>query len=194
LIASIQRAHSNGDRASDLVGCRFTASSANLERARWRVCTLHPNYEVSENGAVRNRKTGRLLKPWHAGAGYLYVALGDRVKTGVHRLVALAFLGPPPSLKHEVAHNDGNRRNNCATNLRWATHAENMADMRKHGTTYAHWRGRTPPNAKLQPHQVAEVRRRVQAGALRKCVAAELGVSKATIDHIVTGRTWSKAP
>lgn len=91
-------------------------------------------YEVYSLGAVRNVQTGRVLKPWLAGYGYWYVQLGAKgIKTGIHRLVALTFLGPPPTALHEVAHNDGDRNNNAVANLRWVTHAENVADSFRHG-------------------------------------------------------------
>jgi len=38
----------------------------------------------------------------------------------VHRLVALAWIGPAPSPAHRVFHIDGNRSNNAVSNLRWA--------------------------------------------------------------------------
>lgn len=163
------------------------------EIEEWRTIPLDPGYEVSSKGCIRNASTGKLLKPWRAGAGYLYVQLWrSRIKTGVHRLVAFAFLGDPPSPRHEVAHNDGNPENNCAANLRWATHAENQADIRKHGTGYYHgWRGETHPTAKLNDQQVIEIRRRCREGsAARKAMASKFGVSRASIDQIVQGRIW----
>ena len=93
----------------------------------WRPFPGDTRYEVCSLGAVRNTRTGHVLKPWLAGYGYWYVQLGAKgLKTGIHRLVALTFLGPPPSPLHEVAHSDGNRHNNAITNLRWATHAQNV--------------------------------------------------------------------
>ena len=45
----------------------------------------------------------------------------------VHRLVAHAFLGPPPSeAASQVNHIDGNRSNNGIQNLEWVSHSENV--------------------------------------------------------------------
>lgn len=160
----------------------------------WKVIPMDSGYEVSSIGRVRNVRTGRILKPWLAGAGYLYVNLWrSGIKTGVHRLVAHAFLGDPPSPRHEVAHNDGNPVNNCVENLRWATHAENQADIKKHGTGYYHgWRGESHPTAKLTNQKVLEIRRRYHhENASRKALACEFGVSTSSVDQIVQGRTWN---
>lgn len=86
----------------------------------WRLFPGDDRYEVCDLGVVRNARTGRHLKPWLAGYGYWYVQLGAHgIKTAVHRLVALTFLGPPPTPLHEVAHGDGDRLNNTVTNLLW---------------------------------------------------------------------------
>lgn len=99
-------------------------------------------YEVSSRGRVRrsakarkNRRT-RLLRLCKKSNGRLVVTLsynGTQYKSLlVHRLVCRAFHGPPPTDKHEVAHNDGDCGNNAAENLRWATHSENMRDLFVH--------------------------------------------------------------
>lgn len=99
-------------------------------------------YEVSNLGRVRRVATGgsenpKLLHPSVGGSGYLTVRLSkDNVKKNhmVHRLVACAFIKRPDEESMQVAHNDGDRLNNFADNLRWATPRENNFDKYEHGT------------------------------------------------------------
>lgn len=44
----------------------------------------------------------------------------------VHRIVAMAFHGEPPTKEHVVDHIDTNKRNNRPENLRWVTRLENV--------------------------------------------------------------------
>jgi len=45
----------------------------------------------------------------------------------VHRLVAAAFLGPPPSMGHSIVnHKDLDKGNNSVENLEWTTPSENQ--------------------------------------------------------------------
>ncbi|WP_247395030.1 HNH endonuclease signature motif containing protein, partial [Ralstonia pseudosolanacearum] len=163
-------------------------------QGEWRPFPGDARYEVCSLGAVRNARSGRVLKPWLAGYGYWYVQLGAKgLKTGIHRLVALTFLGPPPSRQHEVAHNDGNRANNIVTNLRWATHAENVADTFRHGTAKVPvYRGQNHPRATLTEPQVREIRSRYCGRRGEQAqLAREYGVSHYVIHHIVRGESWS---
>lgn len=85
-------------------------------------------YEVSDEGNVRNKNTGKLLKPGKNNRGYLCVHLSkdgiSKHKT-IHRLVAKAFI-PNPNNESEVDHIDKNRSNNNVDNLRWVNHQENI--------------------------------------------------------------------
>ena len=99
-----------------------------------------PIYEVSDQGRVRsiarptpsrggsvyNRKE-KYLSPGNV-RGYLQVVLfaedGTKKKESVHRLVATAFI-PNPENRSEVDHINGDRTDNRAENLRWATRKEN---------------------------------------------------------------------
>jgi len=87
-------------------------------------------YSVRDNGAVlrhpKNKDKPRITdNKWTFGnpckrTGYMEIA-SERV----HRIMAFAFLGEPPTPQYVVDHIDTNRRNNRVENLRWLTKLEN---------------------------------------------------------------------
>lgn len=100
-------------------------------------------YEVSDDGRVRSvsrpssrgRITGRILRTSVTPKGYHMVTFtrpGVRRTYSVHRLVGQAFLGPIPD-GMQTCHNDGDKDNNTAGNLRYDTQAANELDKRLHG-------------------------------------------------------------
>ena len=88
-------------------------------------------YSVRDNGGVlRHSIEGKRLRPtdnnWTFGklnskTGYLEIA-----SVRIHRIVATAFHGEPPTKEHVVDHIDTNKRNNRPENLRWVTRLENI--------------------------------------------------------------------
>ena len=87
-------------------------------------------YLVRDNGAVlRKSRPGqrhrKLDDEWTFGkpneSGYLVIG-----KERVHRIVAMAFHGEPPTQVHIVDHIDTNKHNNRPSNLRWITKLENV--------------------------------------------------------------------
>jgi hypothetical protein len=88
-------------------------------------------YSVRDNGAVlRYPLEGGRPRPtdnsWTFGklntkTGYLEIA-----SVRIHRIVATAFLGEPPTKEHVVDHIDTNKQNNRTENLRWVTRLENI--------------------------------------------------------------------
>ena len=100
------------------------------------------NYEISSLGRVRNTKTGRILKLAKKG-GYMVAGLSSNSKgksIAVHRLVALTFIENPEN-KQLVDHIDGNGKNNCINNLRWATHLQNMMNSRGNVNSSSQYKG-----------------------------------------------------
>lgn len=95
-------------------------------------CTYkNESYSVRDNGSVlrfpldktRARPTDN---KWTFGklnnkTGYLEIA-----SVRIHRIVATAFHGEPPTKEHVVDHIDTNKQNNRPENLRWITRLENI--------------------------------------------------------------------
>jgi hypothetical protein len=93
--------------------------------------------EVSNEGRVRSLLGGtpRILKTQVDNKGYHRVRVTiERVKMSykVHREVAKAFIDNPGNLP-QVNHIDGNKDNNCVTNLEWVTNKENAHHAIKNG-------------------------------------------------------------
>jgi len=171
--------------------------SETLADGEWRPCPGFSDYMVSSGGRVIRivRKPGgpvRELKPASAGSGYLFVVLGNGIppqkQRYVHRIVCEAFHGPKPSPMHIVAHNDGDKTNNRADNLRWATQSENLSDRVAHGTMTA---GEQQGMSKLTWDAVDQMRREFCG---RRGQIAEFqrryGVATATVLRVLHKKGW----
>lgn len=152
-------------------------------------------YSVSDLGRVRrdapsaSRFPPGLLRPGRTRFGYLHVQLCDRGRTAtakVHRLVALAFIGPAPSESHEVNHRDGVKANNALSNLEWCTRAENVRHARDIGLRPP-LTGERHGRARLTIEQVREIRSSSEAAM---DLARRFGVGKTTVGQIRRGVTW----
>ena len=103
-----------------------------MENENWKSIKGYSNYEVSDNGNVRNKDTGRILKAEDNGYGYYRVSLyigGKASKKRIHRLVADAFIDNPENKPH-VDHIDNKPLNNHVSNLRFATNKENQQNSK----------------------------------------------------------------
>jgi hypothetical protein len=82
------------------------------------------NGEVSNMGRIRHKSKPAFFPRIAKGMHYSVFA-GKQV----HRLVALAFVGPQPYPGATVDHIDRDKGNNRASNLRWATRVEQRANQ-----------------------------------------------------------------
>ena len=181
------------------------------------LCALvcYYNYMVTKQikgfDAYRIREDGILETNWRTGAfypnmpcddkwkplpqrfnedGYIPVCLRGSVgtrqrRTHIHRLVAECFLGPPPSPKACVRHLDGNPRNNTISNLAWGTYLDNENDKHKHGTY-----SKRISNGKLTETTMALARELSLRGVSERLIAAQIGVTRPTVNRFLNGRTW----
>lgn len=173
----------------------------------WKpVVGFEGHYEVSDAGRVRSvarqlrfkSKTGDwclrtaqmcLLSPQGINSGYLVAHLyrrNCRVVRTVHSLVAAAFIGPRP-LKHDIAHNNGDKKDNRVSNLRYDTRRGNHADKRKHGTNAC---GSRIAQAVLREKQIPHIR--ALEGVLSpRATARAFCVSVMTIHRVWRKETWA---
>lgn len=92
----------------------------------WVIIKNHENYSVSDQGEIKNTLTGELLKKHDHPRGYDQVYF-DGCTFLVHKLVCEAY-HENPEKKPCVDHIDGNKKNNTAQNLRWASYHENNSN------------------------------------------------------------------
>jgi hypothetical protein len=162
-------------------------------------------YEVSSRGNVRGVDRlnasgrswrGKLLKVRKDRHGYWRACLtknGKKTRFLCHRLVLIAFGGPPPFDGAEAAHLDGNRTNNTPQNLIWATRKENAAHMKLHGTSNGAV-GECNASAKLTVESVRRIREARLFGATTRDMAVIYGMTDGGIRGVLTGGTWTHVP
>ena len=163
-------------------------------------------YEVSDQGRVRSvdrvvfRSTGtamklkgRILKPRAQKSGHLLIWLcrdGVAHAINVHRLVAIAFIGPCPPGK-ECCHENGQPDDNRAENLRWDTRASNIKQSYSDGRqpTYPGFKGLSHPSSKL----TAEIVRCIRESPLSCSEAGRaFGVSAMTVSRCRRALTYQE--
>jgi len=173
----------------DLVG------DLEMQQEIWKEIPGHPFYEVSSLGRIRSwnnnghgrRSSPKILKLTKGSNTYMGVWLGRLQSKSVHRLVIEAFIGPCPK-GMECCHNDGNKTNNKAYNLRWGTHQDNCADKKSHGTFLA---GDNHPMSKLNSYQVLKIKNRLKSKEKQGNIAKDCGVTDSAISDIKHGRSWA---
>lgn len=161
-------------------------------------------YEVSNLGRVRRLRrldslgrvvAEKVLSPAiNKILGYVTLTSSQCGKNKVfyvHRLVAECFCDKPDDCDR-VNHIDGNRANNCAENLEWVTHSENLLHAYRTGLAVHRTRlGSDSPAAKLVEADVVSIRSMLTTGVSVRSIARMFGVVPGTILHIKSGATWS---
>jgi hypothetical protein len=133
---------------------------------------------------------GQECLPWPFGknhAGYGKIWTGSKVDL-VSRVMCERRHGPPPTPKHEAAHNCGNGRAGCCnpSHLEWKDRTQNQADRVRHGTDN---RGEKHYGHKLNSSAVEFIR--ANPTLPTRALAETFGVRPNTIKAARSGQTWS---
>lgn len=175
--------------------------AADTVTENWKpVVGFEGRYEVSDLGRVRTLlRIPKLIRGVPSHNGYPRVCLSrgpakeDHVSHVVHRLVLVAFVGPPAA-GQECDHINGDRADARLANLRWVTRSENA--------TYAHRRHRAAPwtggerngNAILtapQARLIQELRRINAVSGWIATLASAWNLHRGVIESVACGRTWA---
>jgi hypothetical protein len=159
-----------------------------------------PGYFVDADGSVWSRR--KLFRPGVAPFwrhmkisirpdGYGVVGLRPQTNSKVkvfyvHRLMLETFVGPCPE-GMIACHNDGNPRNNTASNLRWDTPANNSQDSVRHGVIP---KGSKAVSSKLKEADIPLIRQLREHGFTHQKIADLFDVNEVSIRDIIHGVTW----
>ena len=97
----------------------------------WKQVIGYDMYQVSNLGRIRNKNTGKVLKPAYQPSGYTIVCLrkdGKNNTEPVRIIVMNAFNPIDNSNKYDIIHIDNDKTNNTVDNLKWVTRKYNMAN------------------------------------------------------------------
>lgn len=177
-----------------------------MEEEKWLpVVGYEGLYEVSDFGRIRGvdrvversdggfrRLKGRIKRLIPTVQGYLIAHLSrdnEQISRGIHRLVLIAFVGPPPFEGAEANHKDFDKSNNKPCNLEWVTHQENM------NHACANDRAKPMMGIKVGPKNTLEVVLRIrEMAAVENLIPREIslatGVTVQDVWAILSNKSW----
>lgn len=144
----------------------------------WKDVEGFPDYQVSDQGNVRNKTTNYTLKLLLNKDDYYYVDLyttdHKSVHKRIHRLVLDTFVGSSPD--NVANHINGNKHDNRLSNLEWVTAEENSKLAAEAGLY------------KTRPIKIVETGEIFKS--VREC-AKHLKVHPSDINHVMSGTSDS---
>lgn len=167
-----------------------------ITNEEWRIAQGFELYEVSDRGRIRNRETGRVLRPRLGNHGYIRWALfngsrDSRTSIYAHVLVARTFLGDPAGM--EVDHLDGAKQNNHVTNLQYVSRRENCKRAYDKGLNPGPptHRGEKQWHSKLSSEDVRSIRSLHDRGTETQAIATLFSIHPHTVNKIVARKSWN---
>lgn len=153
---------------------------------------VRPNiYYISEYEDIYSKSTNKILKQKSDKDGYLEISLRTTKNKGrsyrIHRLVAINYIGNPPSNMKDptINHIDNNVKNNHYSNLEWMERNINSSTRKNKGT------GELNHEAKLTETQVEEIcDLLVNSDLTFDNIARLYNVEKSTVNNIKCHKNW----
>lgn len=159
---------------------------------QWEFVHDFENYLISTLGNVKT-VNGKPKKIVYDNKGYGRVELWKNNKGRkfrVHRLVAETFI-PNPLGKEQVNHIDGNKKNNCVSNLEWVTPKENIRHAIENNLSSIKY-GSKNLSSKLKEEDVKYIRENAGINKSVRELSEIYNVSTTTIYNIINYKKWLK--
>jgi hypothetical protein len=159
-----------------------------------------PGYYATTSGKIWSAHSGKWKSQQLNPYGYYVVKLAPEgwdkanpTTRQVARLVLEAYVGPPPSLKHQANHKNGVKTDNSLFNLEWLTPAQNVQHSYDQlGRKQKGQRGSKNPQSKLTEDVVRQIKVDLALGTIRQSVIArKYGTSPMTVSLIANGKAWT---
>lgn len=153
------------------------------------ILSLNSQYYATEDGRIYSVKSARFLSLNKTSNGYLGCSVsinGVEKRKSVHRLVAEAYFGKSDL---QVNHKDGNKENNCISNLEYCTISENIKHSFSIGLKSN--KGENHPFSKLSDSEAKEIKLLAKEGIKTSVLSKMFGVSQAIISGIKHGYKYT---
>lgn len=153
-------------------------------------------YSVSNLGRIRRESSGKGAKRYRIFGikrygKYTQVQLyKNKIRSTpyVHRLVLESFVGKMPE-GNQGNHIDGNKDNNCLSNLEYVTPSENIKHSFRIGLN-VHTYGSKHPMTILKDIDVLSIREHFSNGIKQNKIAKIFNVTPSTINAIIHRKVW----
>lgn len=157
----------------------------------WKDFIYSDIYEVSNTGLIKNKSTGKCLKPYLKKSGYVavYPFFNKKQKEFLlHRLVALHFINNSQN-KPQINHKNGNKQDNSILNLEWVTAKENVQHSYSSGLKFGR-KGVKHHNSKLSETDILEIKKLLTAKVPQFLIGEMFDVKQQQISKINTKKRW----
>lgn len=150
-------------------------------------------YTITDKGEVYSDITGLMKTRNKGNTEYQIINFmrndGKKKTYRLHRLVLMAFKPIDNPEEKEVNHIDGNKKNNCLSNLEWCTSSENQTHAFKNGLQKAR-KGEESNFSKLSSDDIKIIQELRKQGCTQKEIANKVGCTRSNISYILSNKTW----